>query len=136
MNQKVIEKWELVTFYIESKDFTRTFHILYWIKRNYDYREIEMRNISHFILNQKIIEKWREHFTFYIESKGYREMTRTFHILYWIKRLYRNDENISHFILDQKIIKKWRELVTFYIESKGYREMTRTFHILYWIKRL
>ena len=79
-------------------------------------------------------------------------MTRTFHILYWIKRLYRNDENISHVILNQKVIKKWRELFTFilnqkviekwwdhftfYIESKDYREMMRTFHILYWIKKL
>ena len=76
--------------------------------------------MTHFILNQKIIEKWREHFTFYIESKDYKEMTRTFHILYWIKR----------------VIEKWRELFTFYIESKDYNEMTRTFHILYWIKSL
>ena len=53
-------------------------------------------------------------------DETYNEMTRTFHILYWIKRLYRNDENFSHFILNQKVIKKWRELFTFYIESKDY----------------
>ena len=78
----------------------RTFHILYWIKRLYGNDE----NISPFILDQKVIKKWRELFTIYIGSKDYNEMTRTFHILYWIKRLYRNDENISHFILNQKII--------------------------------
>ena len=95
---------------------TRTFHILYWIKRLYRNDE----NISHFILNQKVKKKWRELFTFYIESKDYKEI----------------DENFSHFILNQKVIEKWREHFTFYIESKDNIEMTRTFHILYWIKRL